>query len=56
MKSNRIDKNNLIRYKWESGVYRLKEMIELVKKEKITQQQFFDITRYNYNGVVKEST
>lgn len=53
---NKVDKNNLIRYKWESGVYELKKMIELVKEGKITQQQFFDITRCNYRGVTQEST
>lgn len=42
---------SLIKYKWESGVYTLKEMIQLVKQQELSQQQFFDITRYNYNNI-----
>lgn len=43
----------LIEYKWNHGIYELKDMIELVKNQKITKQEFFDITRYNYDGVIK---
>ena len=43
----------LIEYKWNSGVYQLKDMIKLVEDQKLTKQEFFDITRYNYNGVTK---
>lgn len=42
---------SLIKYKWESGVYTLKEMIQLVKQQELSQQQFFDITRYDYNNI-----
>ncbi len=42
---------SLIKYKWESGVYTLKEMIQLVKQQELSQQQFFDITRYNYDNI-----
>lgn len=45
----------LIEYKWNHGVYELKDMIELVKNQRLTKQEFFDITRYNYDGVIKRS-
>ena len=48
------DKNNLIRYKWETGVYGLKEMNQLVEQNVITKEQFFDITRYHYNEELKQ--
>lgn len=44
----------LIEYKWNSGVYQLKDMIKLVEDQKLTKQEFFDITRYNYDGVTKK--
>lgn len=44
----------LIEYKWNSGVYQLKDMIRLVENQKLTKQEFFDITRYNYDGVTKK--
>lgn len=46
--------NTLIKYKWQTGVYRIQDMIELVKKEMINKEEFFNITRYNYDGVKKE--
>ena len=44
---------SLIRYKWEQGVYGLKEMVNLVRKNVINEEEFFDITRYVYSGVVE---
>lgn len=44
----------LIEYKWNSGVYQLKDMIKLVEDQRLTKQEFFDITRYNYDGVTKK--
>ena len=48
------DKNSLIRYKWETGVYGLEEVKQLVKQGVITKEQFFDITRHYYNESNKE--
>lgn len=45
------EKNTLIKYKWETGAYGIKEMKQLVKDGIITENQFFDITRYYYNGI-----
>ena len=42
---------NLIRYKYEIGIYSLKEMIELVDLGWITKKQFHQITSYSYDGV-----
>lgn len=46
--------NLLIEYKWEHGVYNLKDMVNLVLKNVITKEQFFSITRYNFQSA-KES-
>lgn len=43
----------LIQEKWNLGVYGLIDMMNLVKKEKISKEEFFDITRYNYDGILK---
>lgn len=42
---------NVIKYKWQHGVYDLKDMIILVEKDLLNKQEFFDITRYRYHGV-----
>lgn len=42
---------NVIKYKWQNGVYDLKDMIILVKKNMLNEQQFFNITRYKYQSV-----
>lgn len=44
----------LIRHKYFSGVYSLKEMIEFVEKKWITAEQFHSITSYSYKGVTKK--
>lgn len=44
-------RNFIIKYKWENGSYSLEDMINLVLKNVITEEQFFSITRYNFNGV-----
>lgn len=40
--------NLIIKYKWESGIYNLKDMVDLVLKNVITKEQFFSITRHNF--------
>lgn len=44
---------NIINYKWNNGVYSLKDLIILVEYKKITQKQFFEITRINYKGLIE---
>lgn len=44
---------NLIKYKWEHGVYKIKDMIQLVNNGTLSKQQFFEITRYDYYGIRK---
>ena len=46
--------NLIIKYKWEYGIYSLKDMVNLVLKNVITKEQFFSITRYNFQSA-KES-
>lgn len=45
--------NTLIKYKWQTGVYKIQDMLKLVDNEIISEQEFFKITRYNYNGIKK---
>ena len=42
----------IIQYKWDCGIYDLKAMVRLVEDKVINKDQFFDITRYSFNGVV----
>lgn len=46
-----MESKNLIIYKWEHRVYDLKDMVKLVQNNVITKDDFFDITRYSYDGV-----
>ena len=49
-----MESKEMIMYKWENGVYNLQDLINLVKNNQITQQDFFKITRFNYAAVEKE--
>ena len=42
---------DFIRYKYEIGLYSLKQMVEFVEKQIITPEQFHKITSFNYRGV-----
>ncbi len=42
---------NLIKFKYDNGVYSLRNMIEFVEKQWITAEQFHFITSYSYEGV-----
>lgn len=42
---------NLIKYKFEMGVYPIDKMIELVKDNQIIEDEFKFITSYNYKGI-----
>lgn len=44
---------NEIIYKWQHGVYDLKDMIKLVKENIITDKDFFDITRFRFEKLEK---
>lgn len=49
-----MQNKGLIQYKWKNGVYDLKDMCELVQREEISEQDFFDITRYYYAVVIEQ--
>lgn len=44
---------DLIKHKFESGVYSLQKMVEFVDKKWITEDQFHWITSYSYRGLKK---
>ena len=48
-----MESENIIQYKWKCGIYQLKDMVELVRNQTINQEIFFDITRFNFDGIVK---
>ena len=47
------DDKILIQHKWIHGIYSLKDMIDFVKNGTLTKREFFEITRYNYDGIIK---
>ena len=49
MEDNKI----LIQHKWICGIYSLNDMIGFVKDGTLTKGDFFEITRYNYDGIIK---
>ena len=50
------ESKNLITYKWHEGVYSLEDLLILVKYKKLTPDEFFDLTRLNYEGLLKIKT
>lgn len=48
-----VESLTLIKHKWELGVYELADMMNFVLENKITKQDFFEITRYNYDSIIK---
>ena len=48
-----VESLTLIKHKWELGIYELVDMMNLVIENKITKQDFFEITRYNYDSIIK---
>ena len=42
-----------LKYMWEYGAYSLHEIFDMVKENKITEEDFNEITRYNYQGIKK---
>lgn len=49
-----MENENIITYKWEQGVYSLKDLIYLVEFKQITPAQFFEITRQHYDTISLE--
>ena len=47
------DRYDLITYKWQHGVFPIEEMIRLVKNKTLSRQEFFTITRLDYDGVLR---
>lgn len=43
----------LIKSRWELGGYDLQKMIEFCKNGDITEQEFFELTRYNFKGLME---
>ena len=43
----------LISYKYDIGALTLQDMVKLVKDGFITKEQFFEITRYSFDGVIE---
>lgn len=39
---------DILKYKWENGVYNKEDLIEMVEKGQITKQDYFEITRHKY--------
>lgn len=46
-----MESYDLIKYKFEMGVYSLEQMYEFVKQNLITEYDFHNITSYNYQGI-----
>ena len=49
-----MEDKTLITYKWNQGVYSLQDLLILVKYKNITPKQFFEITRFSYDSIIKE--
>lgn len=45
---------NLITYKWNEGIYSLEDLKILVKYKKLSQEQFFEITRIKYAAIAQK--
>ena len=48
-----MESQEIIDYKWQNAVYSLDYMINLVKENILTKEEFFEITRFNYDGLLK---
>ena len=49
-----MESETITTYKWEEGVYSLQDMVILVKYKQLTPEQFFEITRYNYDVIAQK--
>lgn len=53
MKQLQYDKNlsyGIIKYKYNTGVFDVEDILQYVEMGNITKDDFKDITRYNYDG------
>ena len=41
----------LIKNKYEMGAYDLEDLLNMVENKIINKEEFFDITRFNYDGL-----
>lgn len=48
-----MESYDLIKYKFEMGVYSLEQMCEFVEQNLIIEYNFHCITSYNYQGIKK---
>ena len=48
-----MENYNLIKYKFEMGVYSLEQMCEFIEQSLITEYDFHYITSYNYQEIKK---
>lgn len=51
-----MESYDLIKYKFEMGVYSLEQMCEFVEQNLITEKDFHYITSYNYQGIKKSAS
>ena len=49
-----MESRELINYKYQKGIYSVIHLVNLVKTNKITEQDFFDITRFNFSVMEKK--
>ena len=46
-----MDNYNVIKYKWQHGVYKITDVMKFVDRNVLNRKQFFEITGYNYDGL-----
>lgn len=46
-----MESYDLIKYKFEMGVYSLEQMCKFIEQNLITEYDFHNITPYNYQGI-----
>ena len=44
---------NILEYQYKMGTCSLSDLIRLVKEKELTEEDFFEITRLNYQGLIK---
>lgn len=49
-----MESRTLIEFKWENGVYDLKDLLKLVENKEINEKEFFEITRIDYAAAVQK--
>ena len=48
-----MENKDIIKFKYEQGVYDLQDLLLLVEYKDITKQEFFEITRFKYESLVE---